>query len=151
MKVFFMITVLSFLITIPAIAQDTANETEYYVYMQKFLDMGLQLQSMKYKGKDELINYFQDWRQKYSNLSSEFNKRRLGIYNKKSYNVVRFLLSKNLSTCGSNLLHDSIEEQTSRFKGGKPYTGKNFEEFKKHLDIYFENLEKLKTAIAEKN
>jgi len=124
--------------------------SKYYGYMQKFVDMGEQLKAMKYKNKDTLVPYFNDWSGKYLDISSKFTKARLGIYNKPSYSMLR-RVDRSLAKCRSALFSDMIEKETSRFDSGKPYTGKHFEEFRKNLDEYFKNLEKLKVAVAEKN
>jgi len=125
-------------------------ESKYYGYMQKFVAMGEELRPMKYKNKDTLITYFNDWNEKYLVEKIKFNKARLGIYNKRSYSMLRNA-NGSLQKCRSDLFRNEMEKQMSTFKGGKPYTGKDFEEFRKHLDEYFKNLEWLKIAVAEKN
>lgn len=153
MKAILLVTMLGFIAITTVIAQDT----EYYDYLQKFVNQANQLKAIKGKYGDMPYKDFDKVYKDFGNLYDEFKDKyfmQTLTPNTPYYQIHSFKLAKTLEDdlyeCSSRLWEDKLDKDMYQLDSSKPYSGLNKNKFWKDLDKYFADIEKLKSAIAEK-
>ncbi len=132
-----------------------AQETEYYSYLQKFIDQAKRLQTTREKQEDISYKQFDEIYKRFNNTYKGFSDKYFmqtldsdtPYYRIPSYKAVK-AIQESMRKCSRNIYLDELDKADQNL-GTRSYSGLNKNKFWKNLDQYFADIEKLKIAIAE--